>query len=100
ESVGYRAKKMMGGYMLIRPDQHSAEAVHVLFVGEKSKSTQPFPHPQLDPEEKHLFGIHIPVAPLSDLLRMKLNSLGPKDLIDIETLDEVGLITGALEREL
>src|SRR5438105_1047836 len=47
EPLGYRARKMMGGYMLIRPEQDAAEAIHVLFVGEKSKSTQPFPHPEL-----------------------------------------------------
>jgi hypothetical protein len=100
EPLGYRAKKMMGGYTLIRPEQDLAEAVHLLFVGEKSKSTQPFPHPELHPEQKHLFDINIPVAPLKDLLHMKLNSLRPKDIIHLETLDDVGLITPALEREL
>src|ERR1035438_8738251 len=100
KSLGYHAKKMMGGYTLIRPEQDLAEAVHLLFVGEKSKSTQPFPHPELHPEEKRLFGIAIPVAPVRDLVHMKLNSLRPKDLIHLETLDHVGLITPALEREL
>lgn len=100
KSLGYHAKKMMGGYTLIRPEQDLAEAVHLLFVGEKSKSTQPFPHPELHPEEKRLFGIAIPVAPVRDLVHMKLNSLRPKDLIHLETLDDVGLITPALEREL
>jgi hypothetical protein len=37
--VGYQAKKMMGGYTLIRPGQDLAEAIHLLFAGEKSKST-------------------------------------------------------------
>ena len=32
---------------LIRPEQELAEAVHMAFVGEKPKSTQPFPHPEL-----------------------------------------------------
>jgi len=100
KSLGYEAKKMMGGYTLIRPEQGLAEAVHLLFVGERSKSTQPFPHPELHPEEKHLLGITIPVAPLRDLLHMKLNSLRPKDLIHIETLDDVGLISPALEQDL
>src|SRR5438270_13741562 len=36
EPLGYRAKKMMGGYTLIRPEQDVAEAIHLLFVGEKS----------------------------------------------------------------
>ena len=100
EPLGYRARKMMGGYALIRPEQDLAEAVHLLFVGEKSKSNQPFPHPELRPEEKHLFGLSVPVAPLADLLHMKLNSLRPKDLIHLETLDDAGLITPALERGL
>jgi hypothetical protein len=100
ESLGYRARKMMGGYTLIRPDQDLAEAVHLIFVGEKSKSTQPLPHPALHPEEMRLFGVAIPVAPLKDVLHMKLNSLRPKDLVHLETLDDVGLITPALEREL
>jgi hypothetical protein len=30
ESLGYRAKKMMGAYTLIRPEQDLAEAVHLL----------------------------------------------------------------------
>src|SRR5437867_12618570 len=38
ETLGYRAKKM-GGYMLIRPEQDVAEAVHLILVGEKLKST-------------------------------------------------------------
>jgi hypothetical protein len=42
----------------------------------------------------------IPVAPLKDLLQMKLNSLRPKDLIHLEVLDEAGLITPTLERGL
>ena len=100
QSLGYQARKMMGGYTLIRPGQDLAEAVHLIFVGEKSKSTQPLPHPELHPEDKHLFGSTIPVAPLTDLLQMKLNSLRPKDIIHIEILDDVGLITPAVERGL
>jgi hypothetical protein len=100
QPLGYVAKKMIGGYTLIRPGQELAEAVHLLFVGEKSKSTQPLPHPELRPEEKLLLDLSVPVAPLRDLLQMKLSSLRPKDIIHIETLDEVGLITPALEKEL
>ena len=100
EPLGYEARKMMGGYMLRRPNQDSAEAIHLLFVGEKSKTTQPHPHPDIHPEDKHLFGVTVPVAPLRDLLQMKLTSLRPKDLTHIETLDEAGLITPSLESEL
>jgi hypothetical protein len=100
EPLSYRAKKMMGGYTLIRPGQDLAEAVHLIFVGEKSKSTQPLAHPELHPEEKDFLGIAVPCAPLRDLLQMKLSSLRPKDLVHLEILDEAGLITPALEGEL
>ena len=99
ESLGYQAK-MVGGYTLIRPEQDLAEAIHLIFAGEKSKSTQLSPRPALHPENKQLFDITIPVAPLMDLIRMKLNSLRPKDVIHLETLDDVGLITPVIEREL
>jgi hypothetical protein len=91
---------MMGGYTLIRPEQELAEAVHLLFAGEKSKSAQPLPHPALRPEEKDFLGITVPVAPLRDLLQMKLTSFRPKDLVHLEILDEAGLITPALEEDL
>jgi hypothetical protein len=100
EALGYKARKMVGGFMLIRPEQDAGEAVHILFVGEKSKSTQPLPHPELHPEEKRLFDFDIPVAPLVDLLQMKLSSLRPKDLIHLEILDDLGLITPAFEKDL
>ena len=85
---------------LTRQGHELAEAVDLLFVGEKSKSTQPLPHPDLHPEEKDFLGIAIPVAPLRDLLQMKLSSFRPKDLVHLEILDEAGLITPALEGEL
>jgi hypothetical protein len=100
EAHGYAAKKMMGGFMLIRPDQKVAEAVHIMFVGEKSKTTQLLPHPEIHPEEKHLFGLSIPVAPLQDLLQMKLTAFRPKDITHLEILDDLGLITPAIEKHL
>ena len=100
ETLGYQGKKMLGGYTLIKTGQKLAEAVHLIFVGEKSKAAQPYPHPELQPEFRDLLGIVIPVASLKDLLHMKLNSLRPKDLVHIETMDEVGLITPSIELNL
>jgi putative nucleotidyltransferase-like protein len=102
QSAGYVGKRIMGGFMLIRHDQEPEEAVHLLFVGEKPRSTHPFPNPALHPEDKHLpqFGITIPVARLSDLVQMKLNSFRPKDETHLETLDKCGLITAATESDL
>ncbi len=98
--AGYQAKKMMGGYALLLPGQQLSEAVHLLFAGEKPKSSYPIFNPQLRPEEKKLFGFVIPVAPLVDLLIFKLNSLRPKDLVHLEVLDEVGFITPEVEDQL
>ena len=39
ESVGYHAKKMIGGFMLIRPGQDVVEAVRLMFLGEEPRST-------------------------------------------------------------
>ncbi len=99
-AAGYQAKKMMDGYALLLPGQQLSEAVHLLFAGEKPKSSFPVLNPQLNPEEKDLFGFTIPVAPLINLLIFKLNSLRPKDLVHLEVLDEVGLITPEIESEL
>jgi|GEM_PF-592503 len=100
EAGGYEAKKIVGGYMLILPGQKPAEAVHMVFAGEKSKSTQPAPHPQVEPEEKIAFDLSVPVAPLRDLVGMKLNSLRAKDLVHLEILDDAGLITRKIEEGL
>ena len=99
-AVGYEGREMVGGCMLIRAGQETAEAVHLVFSGERSKSTQPFPHPPLQPEMKSLFGLLVPVAPLSDLVRMKLTSFRPKDVAHLEILDETGLINASVETAL
>ena len=86
--------------MLGLPDQKPAEAVHLLFTGEKSKWTQPLPHPSLHPELIELFGLTVPVAPLTDLVRMKLTSFLPKDLVHLQILDETGLLSAPVEESL
>jgi hypothetical protein len=82
----------MGGFILLRPGQQAAEAVHLIFVGEKSRSTHPLAYPPIRPESKEVLGIAIPVAALSDLVQMKLNSFRAKDLVHLEILDASGLI--------
>jgi hypothetical protein len=102
ESAGYAGRKIMGGFMLIRPGQQPEEAVHLLFVGEKARSSHPLPNPAIHPEEKHLppSGLFIPVAGLRDLVQMKLNSFRPKDEAHLEILDKCGLITPSIESDL
>lgn len=99
-AAGYEGRKIMGGYMLIRAGQEVGEAIHLVFSGERSKSTQPLPHPPVQPEMKSIFGLLVPVAPLSDLVRMKLTSFRPKDVAHLEILDETGLITASVEEAL
>lgn len=98
--AGYEACKIIGEFMLRLPDQKPAEAVHLLFAGAKSKSTQPLPHPGLRPEPIELFGRTVPVAPLTDLVRMKLTSFRPKDLVHLQILDETGLLSAPVEESL
>ena len=100
EAAGYSARKIMGGFMLIWPGQQPAEAVRLIFVGERSKSTNPLPHPSLNAQTMQVFGVEVPVAALVDLVRMKLNSSRAKDLVHLETLDACGMITPAIEQQL
>ncbi len=100
ESAGYQGKRIVGGYALLLPEQELADAVHLLFVGEKPKSSYPVPNPSLCPEIKDLFGLSIPVAPLKDLLTLQLNSMRPKDLVHLQVLDEAGFITLEIEADL
>ncbi len=97
---GYEAKRMIDGYALIGEGLHISEAIHILFVGEKPKSSYPAFNPLLDPQLMVLFGLTVPVAPLRDLLILKLNSLRPKDVVHLEILDEVGFITKEIETGL
>lgn len=100
EASRYRTRNIAGGFMLIRPGQLPDEAVHLVFVGEKSKSTSPLPHPQINPEKKEVFGFVIPVAVLSDLVQMKLNSYRAKDLVHLQILDAARMITWGIEQHL
>ena len=78
KEAGYEGKRIIAGFALLLPGQKLSEAVHLLFVGEKRKSSYPVPNPDLSPEIKDLFDLRLPVAPLKDLLIMKLNSFRPK----------------------
>ncbi|MCC6588937.1 MAG: hypothetical protein IT168_19730 [Bryobacterales bacterium] len=102
QRAGYSARRIMGGHMLILPNQHPKEAIHLQFVGERPKSTYPAANPVLSPEFMTVgqYGITVPIAPICDLVRMKLNSFRPKDQVHLEALDECGLITSDVEAQL
>jgi hypothetical protein len=99
ESLGCRARKMTGGYALFREDRKQPDGL-ILFVGERSKAAQAMPYPALRPEMKHFYGIHLPVAPLPDVVRMELSSFGFMNLVHLEFLDDARLITPDIEQDL
>ncbi len=43
---------------------------------------------------------HLPIAPIEDLVRMKLTSFRLKDQVHIQDLDRAGLITPEIEASL
>jgi hypothetical protein len=72
-------------------------AVHLVFLNEKVRPDYPEAVPASPPsytEEGIL------LAPVSDLVRMKLTSYRLKDRVHIQDLDAVGLITPEIERAL
>lgn len=72
-------------------------AVHAVFIGEKVRPEYFEPIPASDPVRvKH----GILIAPVADLVRMKLTSFRLKDKVHIQDLDGVGLITPEIEKSL
>ena len=75
--------------------KHSA--VHLVFLGEKVRPEYLEPVPASEParSSKGLL-----IAPVADLVRMKLTSFRLKDQVHIQDLDGVGLITPEIEQTL
>jgi hypothetical protein len=81
--------------MLIEEGQPRARsAVHLLFLNEKVRPEYAEAVPA-SPPEKTREGI--PIAPVADLVRMKLTSYRLKDRVHIQDLDGVGLISPEIE---
>jgi len=87
--------------MLIYGDTESARnAVHLIFSGEKVRPGYVEPAPPIQPERKNIHSTEVMVIPVADLTRMKLTSFRLKDQVHIKSMDAVGLITNAVERQL
>jgi hypothetical protein len=78
------------------PDKRSA--VHLIFVGEKVRVSDLEPVPDFSTAVESIEGAL--VAPVADLVRMKLTSFRLKDRVHIQDLDGVGLITPEIEAQL
>jgi len=96
---GFIYRHAAGVDMLVdsaNPDKRSA--VHLIFVGEKVRASDLEPVPDFSPAIETMEGAL--VAPVADLVRMKLTSFRLKDRVHIQDMDGVGLITPEIESSL
>jgi len=96
---GFIYRHAAGVDMLVdstKPDKRSA--VHLIFVGEKVRASDMEPVPDFSPAIESIDGAMI--APVADLVRMKLSSFRLKDRVHIQDMDGVGLITPEIESSL
>jgi hypothetical protein len=98
EPIGFTLRHVAGIDMIVSKVQPKATgAVHLLFLNEKVRPHYEEGVPDTEPVETDT-GIFI--APVSDLVRMKLTSNRLKDKVHIQDLDKVGLITSEVEGKL
>jgi hypothetical protein len=96
---GFALRHVASIDMLVDAAKPSARsAVHLVMAGERVRSTDIAPIPELSAPVKTSEGILI--VPVADLLRMKLTSFRLKDKVHIQDLDGVGLITPEVEATL
>jgi hypothetical protein len=97
--VGLVFRHVAGVDMLVDAREPRARsAVHLIFVGEKVRPDYLEPVPGFSPPVTTTEGILL--APVADLVRMKLTSYRLKDRVHIQDLDAVGLIPPDVETHL
>jgi len=98
EPFGLEFRHAAGVDMLVDARSRKARSsVHLVFVKEKVRPDYVAPVPEFSSPSK-LEGLL--VAPVADLVRMKLTSFRLKDRVHIQDLDGVGLITPEIEAAL
>lgn len=96
---GFEYRHAAGVDMLVDARQPGARsAVHLLFVREKVRPEYPEPVPDFSPPVRTAEGVLL--APVTDLVRMKLTSFRLKDRVHLQDLDAVGLIAPDVEAQL
>ena len=98
ERAGFRFRHVAGVDMLVDENQPSHQsAIHLIFVNEKVKAEylEPVPASKPDCTKEGIL-----IAPVADLVHMKLTSFRLKDRVHIQDLDSVGLITPEIEKTL
>jgi hypothetical protein len=96
---GFEPRHVAGVDMLVDATHPKARsAVHLVFVGERVRPEYAEPVPGFSPPVAAREGVLL--APVADLVRMKLTSYRLKDRVHIQDLDAAGLITPEIEAAL
>jgi hypothetical protein len=99
EPIGFTYRHAAGVDMLLNTaDPKASSAIHLVFINEKVRPGYLEPVPNSPAVTGLAEGIAL--APVSDLLLMKLTSFREKDRVHIRDMDSVGLITPDLEAQL
>ena len=97
--LGFQYRHAAGVDMLIDTREPRARsAVHLLFVREKVRPEYLEPVPDFSPPVRTIEGVLL--APLADLVRMKLTSFRLRDRVHLKDMDAMGLITPQIEAAL
>lgn len=98
EKYGFRYRHAAGVDMLVDVKEPKTSAIHLIFVREKVRPEYLEPVP--DFSEPTVSSEGVLLAPVADLVRMKLTSFRMKDRVHIQDMDSVRLITPAIEAGL
>jgi hypothetical protein len=99
EAFGFRYRQVAGIDMLVNAENPKAKSsVHLVFVREKVRPGDLAAIPGFSEPTRTVEGILL--APVPDLVRMKLSSFRLKDKTHIVDMDSVGLITPEIEAGL
>jgi hypothetical protein len=96
--AGFRFRHVAGVDMFLDKDQPRARsAVHLIFLNERvaKDDLEPVPASEPVPTREGVL-----IAPVVDLVQMKLTSYRLKDQVHIQDLDHAGLITPEIEQTL
>lgn len=97
--VGFAHRHAAGVDTLVDAQAPTARsAVHLVFVGEKVRPEHVEPVPVFSPPVRTTEGVLL--APIADLMRMKLTSFRLRDRVHLKDMDSVGLITTEIEAGL
>ena len=98
-TYNFQYRHVAGPDMLLDvADPKARSAVHLIFVREKVRPADVEPIPPFSEPVRTVEGVLL--APVSDLVRMKLTSFRLKDQVHIQDLDRAGLITPEIEVSL